>query len=86
MILLLHIVIALSSIALSGFAYARPTQGKLRGTYTLVVATLATGTYLVIAQPAHMASACVSGLTYLAVVGVAIGAAQRKLARETIQK
>lgn len=86
MILLLHIVIALTSIAMSGLALVSPTQAKLRGSYALAVATLASGTYLVLNQPAHMASACISGLAYLAIVGTAIIFAQRRFARETVQK
>jgi hypothetical protein len=82
--LLLHILIALSSIVASGLAYARPSKQRLNTSYGLVAATLATGTYLVVAQPAHLASACISGLAYLGVVGSAIVAARLKLAKQEI--
>lgn len=84
MMLLLHILIALSSIILSGLAYVRPSQQRLTASYGLVAATLATGTYLVVAQPTHLASACISGLIYLGVVGATIAAARFKLAKQEI--
>jgi hypothetical protein len=82
--LLLHILIALSSIVASGLAYARPSKQRLNTSYGLVAATLASGTYLVVAQPTHLASACISGLAYLGVVGSAIVAARLKLAKQEI--
>jgi hypothetical protein len=82
--LLLHIIIALSGIIFSGLAYVRPSRQRLTTSYGLVVATLATGTYLVVVQPAHLASACVSGLVYLSVVGTMVTAARFKLAKQEI--
>ncbi len=84
MMLILHILIALSSLALATFAYFRPSLAALRGSYALVLGTLTTGTYLVVINPAHMVTACTSGLIYLAVVSTAILAARRKLAAETL--
>ncbi len=84
MVLILHILIALSSIIVSGLAYARPSAARLNASYGLVAATLATGTFLVVSAPSHLASACVSGLVYLATVSAAIIAARAKLAHEQI--
>ena len=83
MILPLHILIALSSIAVSGLASARPSRVLLRASYALVAATLASGTYLVALNPSHMPAACVSGLLYLAAVATMTAAAHLKLARQT---
>jgi hypothetical protein len=84
MMLLLHILIALTSIVVSGLAYAKPDKRRLTVSYGLVVATLTTGTYLVASAPAHLASACASGLIYLGIVGAPIAAAHAKLAHEQI--
>lgn len=83
MMLLLHILIALTSIVVSGTALVRPSRGLLRATYVLVTATLASGTYLVALRPSHLPSACISGLLYLAAVGVTTVAARQKLTTQT---
>lgn len=79
--LLLHIGIALGSILFTGFMYMKPTKTKLQLSYGLVSLTLITGTYLVMSASGHLVEACFSGLMYLAIVFVAIGATKQKLAR-----
>lgn len=81
MILLIHIIIALTSLIVTASAFISPSQSLLRISYALVVLTIASGTYIAISSPAHMVQACVSGLIYTGVVFVAIGAIHRKLAR-----
>jgi hypothetical protein len=81
MLLPIHIIIALSSLVVTGVSYVTPSKAKLSGAYTLVALTLATGTALVISMPAHLVSACFSGLIYLAFVSVGIVSARHKLAR-----
>lgn len=81
MILLAHIVIALTSIVLAGVTYIRPSRAKLTTSYILAGATLASGTYLIIGAPSHFVSACATGFIYLGIVLSFILAAQRKLAR-----
>jgi hypothetical protein len=85
-ILLLHISIALTSIIVSGTAYFKPSRRLLRLTAALIAGTLASGTYLVLANTSHLASACVSGLLYLAVVGSLAAAARYKLAHAETQR
>lgn len=80
MILPLHVFIALLSIIVSGLTYARPTKRLFNLSYTLVAGTLITGTLLVVSAPAHLGTACMSGLVYLALVGAMIGAARAKVA------
>ncbi len=84
MILLIHISIALASVAYATYAFFSPSKTKLRVSYGLVAATIITGTYLVAISPAHMIQACTSGLIYIGVVSVAIVSAQRKLADASI--
>lgn len=78
-ILLVHIVIALSGIAVAAAAWYRPGGGILGISASLTLLTLASGTYLVISRHRPLLSACLSGLAYLTVVGAANFAAARRL-------
>lgn len=79
MILLAHIIIALSSIALSTYTFFSPSKTKLHTSYALVAAVLASGTYLVLLNPAALGRLCTTGLIYLGVVTVVLVSAHRKL-------
>lgn len=81
MIIVLHILIALTSILAVSWAYIRPTSTNLRMTYGLTALTIASGTYLVVIMPAHMIQACTSGLLYLALMSLGIVFAHIKLVR-----
>lgn len=81
MILLAHICIALASIVYTTYLYIQPSRTKLRVSSGLLVATLASGTYLVISTHSPLLSSCLSGLLYLAVVATGIALSVRKLAR-----
>ncbi|MEP6710522.1 MAG: hypothetical protein ABJA64_02290 [Candidatus Saccharibacteria bacterium] len=81
MLVILHVLIALSSIIAVSVAFALPSAFKLRLSYVTIAATLMSGTYLVVVAPAHMVQACESGLVYTAVVLVGIMATRAKLAR-----
>lgn len=80
MVLLAHITIALLSVIYSAYVYFAPSQAKLRGSYALVALTVATGTWLIIANPAHMVQSCITGLVYLGIVFYGIHLASNKLA------
>ena len=80
MIVLLHVFIALSSIAYTTYLYFRPSHRGFFASYGLITATLASGTYLVVSTHAPLFSACTSGLTYIGIVTVISGLAYRKLA------
>lgn len=82
MILLVHIAIALCSVAFSTYLFFQPTDRKFQISYSLVALTIASGTLLVFLQPAHMSQACVSGLVYISFVLVALVAAHRKLSKQ----
>lgn len=79
MILLAHIFIALSSLFVTAYAFVTPTRTSLNVSYALVGLTIATGTYIAVANPAHMVQACVSGLIYTGVVMVGIAQVRCKL-------
>ena len=79
MILLIHITIALASLAYTSYVIFRPSAALLRGSYALIAATLATGTYLVIQSPSHLLQACTSGLIYVCAVTALTVAARHRL-------
>ena len=82
MLILIHVIIALSSIALSTFSAFVPSKRRINLSYALIAATLITGTYLVVSLNTPMLRACATGLVYLSVAlsGVLVG--QHKLAAE----
>jgi hypothetical protein len=82
MALILHIIIALASVAFTTFLYVKPSKPGLNISYALVILTVVSGSYLIVSQPAHMVQACVSGLTYVGVMTVGLLAVHRKMALE----
>lgn len=82
MLLISHILIALTSLLTAGLAFFKPTTKRLRISYVLVGLTVASGSVLIVERPAHMVQSCTTGLVYLAVVFAAIIAAHYKLARD----
>jgi hypothetical protein len=83
MILVTHIIIALSSVGYTTLLLLRPTQAKLYTSYILVAATLASGIYLTVINPASMLRTCTTGLVYVVIVTAGIAIARKKLALST---
>ena len=81
MILIIHILVAVSSLIWTGVVYFYPSKSRLRVAYTLVALMLLTGFYLVLSKPAHMTQTCIEGLIYLGVVSFGIVSARNKLAK-----
>jgi hypothetical protein len=79
MILLLHIAIALTSVAFAAYGFFFPSKARLYAAYGLIGATLMTGTYLVVMAPAHMLEACMAGLFYTAIMVVTTAVARKKI-------
>ena len=84
MIILIHIIIALTSVVLATFTFVTPTTKKLLVSYGLILATVGTGTYLLISVPSHILQSCLSGLTYLTVVTIATIASHVRLRRRQL--
>jgi hypothetical protein len=80
MILIAHILIALTSLGFSLFVYVAPSRQRLHISYGLVAATIISGTALVLQSAGHMLEACTMGLLFVGVSLVAAAAAHRKLA------
>lgn len=87
MIIFTHVMIALVSLGLASFTFFKPTMKRLYASYALIIGTVASGTYLLVATPSHMLESCVMGLSYLTVVSVATIATHiriRRLAKQEI--
>jgi hypothetical protein len=80
MLLITHIIIAITSVAYTTLLLIRPTQTKLYTSYALVGATLASGIYLTVVNPASMLRTCTTGLVYVVIVTAGIALARKKLA------
>ena len=80
MILIIHIAIALASIAYTTELFFRPAEGKFKPAYLLAASTLVSGTILVVDRNSHLVESCVTGLIYLSCVTFAIAISRRKLA------
>lgn len=75
MLILTHVILALSSLAWTTYLYLRPSRRKFYAAYALVAGTLASGTYLVISTHSPLLSSCVTGLLYLGAVSAGLYAA-----------
>ena len=84
-VLLLHIIIALSSVAYTTYLFFAPSQTKFYVSYGLVALTIASGTYLVVSTSTPILKVCTTGLIYIAVVSIGIVAAHRRFARANIR-
>ncbi|HVX48205.1 MAG TPA: hypothetical protein VHA05_02495 [Candidatus Saccharimonadales bacterium] len=78
MIVLTHVIIALSSLAWTTYLNFAPTKRKFHVAYGLITATLASGTYLVVSTHSPLLSSCLTGLVYLAIVLSGVLAASRQ--------
>ncbi|HTR18804.1 MAG TPA: hypothetical protein VMH91_02370 [Candidatus Paceibacterota bacterium] len=81
MLLLLHILIAVSSIVFATLALAFPSKRTLGASYVLITLTIVTGVYLVIANPAPLLQTCITGITYVLVVSTCAGFATYRYVR-----
>ncbi|MEO8863222.1 MAG: hypothetical protein ABI354_02780 [Candidatus Saccharimonadales bacterium] len=84
MLLITHIVIAVSSIIFATYLTLRPTKHKFYVSYGLITATLSTGTALVITSNSPLMHACISGVVYVSIVSALTIRAQRALAYQKI--
>jgi hypothetical protein len=78
-LLFTHIIVAISSVIYSSLLFLSPTKRNFKISYTLIGATLLSGTYLVISTHAHLLSSCEAGLAYIGIVLFGLILAQYKL-------
>jgi hypothetical protein len=85
MALLLHIIIALTSVGYTTFVYVAPTRTRLGVSYGLIGATVVSGFYLVISTSVSILHTCIAGLLYVGLALAGTFAAQHKLAAITVR-
>jgi hypothetical protein len=83
MIVLLHVTVALLSVAFATVVYIKPSKNKFYFSYVLVALTIISGTFLIIKSPSHMVQSCIMGIAYVGVVLATLVLAKKKLARQT---
>lgn len=79
MLLISHIIIALTGIGITTILLFRPSAKKLNASYIFLAGTLGTGTILVLSTPGHMLQSCVMGIAYTAFVVGGIAVAKRRM-------
>lgn len=79
MLLILHIILAVSSLLATAVLYVMPLKRLLMASYVSIILTLLSGASLVLFQHASLASSCVSGLVYLVVVIAGLIPAQSRI-------
>lgn len=85
MIILLHVLIALTSVGLASFTYFKPTTNRLLASYGFIGATVVSGTILIVTMSSDILRSCLTGLFYVTVVSIVTIATHvrvRKLAHE----
>ncbi len=80
MILVVHIIIAVSSAVFTLYTYLLPSQALLRVSSYLIGLTLVTGTVLVVNLKANLVRSCMTGLIFIGFSLAGIFASRYKLA------
>ena len=86
MILIAHIIIAITSLVLSSLSFLKPSQAKIKGSYIMLALTMISGTVLVYLTPGHILESCLVGLAYVGTTLVLVISANRKLATEKFNR
>lgn len=79
MMIMLHVAIALASLAVSITGLATASRRLVIYSYGSIVATVVTGCVLLVAEPSQLLRVCVSGLTYVAFATSVTYLAQRRI-------
>lgn len=85
-LLLTHVTIALGSLVYTTYAYFHASKNKLRIAYSMVGATLASGTWLVISTHSNMLHSCETGLIYLGIVSGGLLSVRHRLLKEDLKQ
>ena len=78
--IILHIILALSSLILSTFNLASPSTKKSTISYGLATSTLVSGVLLIFINNASVLRTCLTGVIFFVVITVMNQVASRKLA------
>jgi hypothetical protein len=79
MLLLLHIIAALSGLVVSTYSLIAPSTNKIRLAGGLVILTFISGTVVVLQRHSNLMSACVSGIVYIGFTSCSLYLAARRL-------
>jgi hypothetical protein len=82
MLLVIHVLAALSGIGMSTYSFLSPSLSKIRFSYGLVMLTLASGTVIIIKNHLSILSVCLSGLLYIGFTVSGLVAASHRLAKQ----
>jgi hypothetical protein len=82
MVLLVHILIALSSVAFSTLSIFAPSDKKIKINYAFLAATWISGFFLVFQSNVSFGHLCLSGILYTGVVSMNIYLTKRRLAAQ----
>lgn len=82
MFIVIHVLIAISTLAYTLYLYFRPSPDKFSPAYWLLGSTIISGTALIFLTGASILRTCLSGLAFIGVVSIAIVSAKHKLANQ----
>jgi hypothetical protein len=82
MLIVIHVLLALSAIGVSVFNLRKPTNTQLRISYQLAITTLISGVLLIIINNASVLRTCLTGIVFFAGVSMLNEFSRRKLALE----
>lgn len=85
-ILILHIVLAITSLIVTGILIFSPSKRKINYTFLLFLGTLISGTYMIFTMNVNILVTCMEGLAFMAVVLGGIAIARKRIAKKEIQK
>lgn len=86
MIILIHVIIAIASVVFSTATFIKASTKKLAVSYGLIVATVASGTYLLMTTPGNILKSCLMGLAYVTFVSIITIAAHVRVRRKAQQE
>jgi hypothetical protein len=79
MMIMLHVIIALTSLVVSIVGLATASRRLVAHAYGLIAATVASGCALMVIEPSQLLHVCVSGLLYVALATSLTILAQRRV-------
>lgn len=86
MVILIHVIIALTSIIIASVGLFRPSLRTFAISYGFIIATVASGTVLLVSSPSHILQSCLSGLGYITVVSIMTIASHVRLGHLATEK
>jgi hypothetical protein len=86
MIVLIHVLIALASVGVASFVFFKPSIKRLIVSYGFIIATVASGTYLIVSMSGDILRSCLTGLFYVTVVSIVTIASHVRLRKLAAQE